>query len=121
MRNIQHCGESLNAQHSCLRQLASTCEFADINKEIKSQIIQSCSSQCLHREAIRDAMMTLDTLLDEARAPKVSKKQAKDIESFFSANSVLPESPETPQEKRFSYYCSESWPKSEERLSCVKS
>ena len=45
-RNRIH-GESMNAYHSRLRQLASTCEFANIDKEIKSQIIQPCSSQAL--------------------------------------------------------------------------
>ena len=43
-RNRIH-GESMNAYHSRLRQLASTSEFANIDKEIKSQIIQPCSSQ----------------------------------------------------------------------------
>ena len=45
-RNRIH-GESMNAYHSRLRQLASTCEFANIDKKIKSQIIQPCSSQAL--------------------------------------------------------------------------
>ena len=41
----------MNAYHSCLRQLVSTCEFAKIDKEIKQQIIQSCSSQRLRYTA----------------------------------------------------------------------
>ena len=106
----QNPGESMNASHSRLRQLASTCEFSDIDKEIKPQIIQSCSSQRLRCKALRDATMTLHALLDEARALEVFEKQAKDIESSESANSVLPQPPETPQGKRFCYNCGGSWP-----------
>ena len=40
--------------------------------------------------------MTLDAFLDEARALDVSEKQPKDIEPLESANSVLPQPPETP-------------------------
>ena len=86
----------MNAYHSCLRQLVSICEFAKIDKKIKSQIIQSCPSQRLRYKASRDGTMTLDAFLDEARALEVSEKQAKDIEPSESANSVLPQPPETP-------------------------
>ena len=49
----QNPGEHMNAYHSRLRQLAATCEFADVDKEIKSQIILSCLSQRLRRKALR--------------------------------------------------------------------
>ena len=32
-------GESMNVYHSSLHQLATTCELANVNKEITSQII----------------------------------------------------------------------------------
>ena len=64
----QNSGESMSAYHFRLLQLATTCEFADVNKEIKSQIILSCSSQRLRRKALRDTNLTLETLLSEARA-----------------------------------------------------
>ena len=73
----QNHGESINSYHSRLRQLASTCEFLDNDKEIKSQTILSCSSQRLRRKALRDKTMTLETLLNEARAIEISEKQAK--------------------------------------------
>ena len=56
----------MNAFHSRLCQLSVTCKFGDVDKEIKSQIILSCSSQRLHRKALRDKSMTLETLLNEA-------------------------------------------------------
>ena len=71
---------------------------------------QSCSFQRLRHKASTDGTMTLDAFLDEARALDVSEKQPKDIEPLESANSVLPQPPETPQKKRSCYECSESWP-----------
>ena len=70
---------------------------------------QSCSSQRLRHKASTDGTMTLDAFLDEARALDVSEKQLTDIVPLESANSVLPEPPETPQKKRSCYECSESW------------
>ena len=106
----QNSGESMNSYHSRLRQLASTCEFADTDKEIKSQIILSCSSQRLRCKALKDTTMTLQALLDEARALEVSEKQAVDIESSGSANAVLPLKSKTPEKKSICFNCGESWP-----------
>ena len=74
----QSLGETMNSYHSRLRQLAATCEFNDIDKEVKSQIIQSCTSQRLRRKALRDSTMTFEALLAEARALEVSEQQATD-------------------------------------------
>ena len=86
----QNTGEPINA-------FRSTCEFGDVDKEIKSQIILSCSSKRLRRKALRDTTITLETLLNEARALEISETQAKDIESSGNAaNAVLP----TPSQPR---------------------
>lgn len=37
--------ESLDAYHTRLRQLAATCEFTDTDREIKTMIIQTCTSK----------------------------------------------------------------------------
>ena len=68
----QNPGESTNAFHSRLRQLSATCEFDDVDKEIKSQIILSRSSQRLRRKTLRDTTMTLETLLNEPQALEIS-------------------------------------------------
>ena len=98
----------MNAFHSRLRQLSATWEFGDVDKEIKSQIILSCSSQRLRRKALRDTTMTHETLLNEARALEISETQAKDIESSGNAaNAVLP----TPsQPKKNCFNCGGIWP-----------
>ena len=97
----------MNAFHSRLRQLSATCEFGDVDKEIKSQIFLSCSSQRLQCKALRDATMTLQTLLNEAWALEISETQAKDIESSGNAaNAVLP-TPSPPKKNCFN--CGEIW------------
>ena len=56
--------ETLDQFATRLRQLASSCEFASVDKEIKSQIILSCSSSRLRRRALREPTITLKALLD---------------------------------------------------------
>ena len=63
-----------------LRLLAATCEFGDVNREIKAQILQGCNSTRLRRRALRDEM-TLDKLLETARALELSDVQAKEMEA----------------------------------------
>ena len=95
----------MNAFHSRLRQLSATC---DVDKEIKSQIILSCSSQRLRRKALRDTTMTLETLLNEARAREIWETQAKDIESSGNAANALLPTPSQPKKNCFS--CGGIWP-----------
>ena len=40
----QSLGETMNSYHSRLRHLAATCEFHDVDKEVKSQIIHFAAS-----------------------------------------------------------------------------
>ena len=104
----QNPGASMNAYHSRLRQLATTCEFEDVDKEIKLQIILSCSSQRLRRKALRT--LILETLLNEARALEISEMQAKEIKSSGNANAVLPQSVQKSRAKGNCCNCGESWP-----------
>jgi len=106
----QNPGETMNSYHSRLRQLAAICEFTAVDKEIKSQIIQSCTSQRLRRKALKDSTMTLEALLAEARALEISEQQATDIESPVTANAVLPPKSETPDKTARCFNCGGSWP-----------
>ena len=76
--------ETLDQFVTRLRQLASSCEFASVDKEIKSQIILSCSSSRLRRRALREPTITLKGLLDLGRAMELSETQASGIESQSS-------------------------------------
>ena len=73
-------GETLDMFQSRLRQLASTCKFTDINREIKAQVVAGCLSTRLRRQALRDPNVTLTDLLDHGRALETSESQAFGIE-----------------------------------------
>ncbi|CAC5366652.1 unnamed protein product [Mytilus coruscus] len=75
----QETDETIVAFHTKLRQLSVNCEFNDDNREVKSQIVQGCSSSRLRRKALREDM-TLEQLLSSARALELSEKQANKIE-----------------------------------------
>ncbi|KAJ8037230.1 hypothetical protein HOLleu_17995 [Holothuria leucospilota] len=63
-----------------LRQLAKYCQFVDVDKEIKSQIIQSCSSSRLRRNVLKKPNLTLTEILDLVRALMISDQNATEIE-----------------------------------------
>lgn len=90
--------------------MAATCEFNDVDKEIKSQIIQSCTLQRLRQKTLRDSTVTLEALLAKARALEVSEQQATDIESPGSANAVFPQKSKTPDKTARCFNCGGSWP-----------
>ena len=72
--------ETLDAFHTKLRQLAQTCEFSDVDKEICAQIILNCQSQRLRRRALREPM-TLESLLSIGRALETSERDADVVEA----------------------------------------
>ncbi|CAH3034304.1 unnamed protein product, partial [Porites lobata] len=71
--------ESLNSYNAGLRQLAKTCEFSNINKEIKEPLILTCSSNSLGRRSLRENL-TLDAILKLGRALELSEEQARQEE-----------------------------------------
>ncbi|XP_068675612.1 uncharacterized protein [Montipora foliosa] len=89
---------SISAFHTRLRQLAITNEFADVDREIKTQIVQSCSSHKLRTNALENPSYTLTQLLDAGKAMELSKAQAANIEekqsvhklSSFGGNTACP-------------------------------
>lgn len=82
----QESNEGISVFHTRLRQLAVTCEFADIDREIKTQIVQSCSSHKLRTKALENPSYTLTQLLDAGRAMELSQKQAANIEGSQTVN-----------------------------------
>ncbi|XP_060594467.1 uncharacterized protein LOC132748833 [Ruditapes philippinarum] len=75
----QESNENIDSFHKRLRHLSINCEFSETDKEIKSQIIQGCTSTRLRRKALRDDL-TLDSLIKEARTLELSDQQASEIE-----------------------------------------
>ncbi len=62
-----------------LRKLAESCEFNDVEREIRSQIILKCTSKSLRRRALREDL-ALQDILKFARAQEVSEEQAQTVE-----------------------------------------
>jgi len=73
-----------------LRKLAVNCEFSALDKELKSAVIQNCSSKRLRRFALREDDMTLEKILSKARAIEASETQAKGMEDSVAQSSVNP-------------------------------
>ena len=82
--------ENLATFHTRLRQLAVTCEYDDLDREIKTQIVQSCSSHKLRTKALENPSYTLTQLLDAGKAMELSKTQAANIEDSQSVNNLSP-------------------------------
>ncbi len=74
-------GENVDQYTTRLRKLAQNCEFTDIDRELKSTIIQNCSSKQTHRIALRDDQ-TLTLLLAKARSMEASEIQASGMEQL---------------------------------------
>ena len=84
----QESNESISAFHTRLRQQAVTCEFDDVDREIKTQIVQSCSSHKLRMKVLENLSYTLTQLLDAGKAMELSKTQAANIEETQSVNNL---------------------------------
>lgn len=64
---------------------AMNCEFANVEAEIKTQIIQSCASSRLHRKALKEPKLSLDELLVYGRTLELSEMQVTGIERGTTA------------------------------------
>ena len=75
----QEVGETTDQFCTRLRKLASTCEFANIEREIKGQILQGCTSNRLRRRGLRDDLSLTD-LLQQARSLELADYRASEME-----------------------------------------
>ena len=73
-------GETVEQFATRLRRLAASCEFNNVDNEIKSAIIQHCYSKRLRRYALREDALTLTDLLTKARSLEMSELQATGME-----------------------------------------
>lgn len=83
--------ETIDQFATRLRKLAATCDFASVDKEVKSAIIQNCLSKRLRRYALLDNEVTLTKLLAKGRAFELSESQATGIEQSFGSASISDE------------------------------
>jgi hypothetical protein len=80
-------GESFYAFHTQLQQSAKNCGFTDKNREIKTQLPIGCISTKLRQKILEKPAMTLDGVLNKARALEAAATQANkmEIETFQTA------------------------------------
>ena len=105
--------ESLDSYYTRLKTLACYCEFHDVNREIKSQIIQFCCNNTLRLKALQDPTLTLEKMLTLSRSLETSKLQAAHIENNEKEEAVA----RIKKNKNFSknksnkcFQCGESYP-----------
>ena len=116
--------EDFNSFLTRLRQLSSTCHFADVDRELKTQIIQGCTSSRLRRKALSDPTMTLAKMIDMARTSEVTERQAAGMEAKPTVNVVQHHKVTSEVSKKSSQYkgqcrnCGNSWPHDGGRQSC---
>ncbi|CAN7982457.1 unnamed protein product, partial [Ixodes pacificus] len=80
--------ESVATYHTRLRDIARRCGFCDIDGEIKSQIIQTCTSSSLRRKALSKPTMTPAQLLNYAHPSELADLHAKGIEKDLVSSSL---------------------------------
>jgi hypothetical protein len=83
----QRSSENLASYHTRLRQLAKHCGFADVDKEIRTQIVFSCTSHKHRLRALREDL-SLTVLLEAGRVAEITDRQARDIRPTSTDKSV---------------------------------
>ena len=90
--------ESLDQFHAKLQQLAKNCEFANKDREIKSQVIQKCLLQKVRDKGLCESGFTLEQLLTYGRTVESTKQQSKAM-SNHEVHAMRVEVNHTPQNK----------------------
>ena len=117
----QEAEENFNHFLTRLRQLASTCGFADKDREIKTQIIQGCTSNKLRRKALSEPSITFQKLIEMAKAQEVADVQAAAMEASAASCQPTHHIKKIQKENRtykgassdtklLCYNCGQSWP-----------
>ncbi|VDI83276.1 Hypothetical predicted protein [Mytilus galloprovincialis] len=81
-------GQSLDEFVTELRNIAKTCEFTNVDKEILSQVIQNCKSNRLRRRALREPDKTLNDILTLGRTLEMADTQATEMERETTVNKI---------------------------------
>ena len=77
--------ETIQTYHTRLKKLAQTCEFADVDREIKAQVIQHCTLTKLRRKGLNDPTLNLKDLLDYGRTLQLTETRIIDLEQSDKA------------------------------------
>ena len=72
--------ETLDQFHTRLLHLSKYCEFVDLNRELKSQVIFGCGSCRVRRKALQEHGLMLNDILTYAHTIETSEQQAVSME-----------------------------------------
>ena len=74
--------ESMDVYLTRLRNLIKSCEYpqAEVNSNLRDQIIEKCFSKKLRVRFLREKNLTLENIVEMARAHEMAESQAKQIE-----------------------------------------
>ena len=117
----QNKGESIDKYYMRCRQAASTCNFTDIDAEIKSQIIQTTHDEKVRRMGLRQDSTTLSALLDAGRSGELVRLQSEQIAGDHTAHAIHKEKPDNqqhPPKKRLCFNCGNNFPHEGGYTSC---
>ena len=109
-RTHQNPGESIDSFYTRLKQASKHCEFADAQKEIRSQIIQQTAEAAVRDKGLREPTWTLDQLLDYGRGLEAARLQSgnmvsqpltpKHVPAVGTVNQFSKTSKQTPKKKQ---------------------
>lgn len=113
----QHRGETIDQFHTRLRHLGATCNFTDLEEEIRTQIVEQCSSSRLRRKALREDTKLAD-LISYARSIELADQHTDAIEKHRQpeekvySNRKYQESaaPTAKKQPQVCYYCGGDYP-----------
>ena len=90
-KTVQNEGESLQTYYLKLNEIASRCNFTDVNKNIKTQLILGTTSQKLRKYCFSNKEVTLQNILVRGKLYEDVEFQSKEIESNDHAEPIIKE------------------------------
>ena len=111
--------ETLDQFHTRLLHLSKYCEFVDLNRELKSQVIFGCVSRRVRSKALQEHGLTLNDILTYARTIETSEQQAVSMEqnnkdritvNKVNKQSALKNTHSTGRKSKLCYRCGNEYP-----------
>ena len=76
----QETGETIDVYHTRLRKAAASCDFADVDGEIKSHVIQTTTDSKLRKQGLTDDTLTVRDIVVAGRNNELAQAQNAEME-----------------------------------------